>query len=252
MSFNTLGKSLDIIDLLARMKGDLNVVQISQELAMPKSTAYKYLAILKNRGFLEYDGTAKTYSLGFKFLELASMIQSRFHLDKVALPHMKRLSLEINETVILAILKFHQAYCLDRIEGGGGIVFNVLRGSRLPLHCSAAAKVLLAFSDEDIDLLFRKETFKSYTPHTVTDLDLLKKQLQHIREAGYTYADQEMDIGARALAAPIFDDQHNLIGALDVVGPMQRLTEEKIAGLKERVIHYANMIGEEFSGHLRS
>jgi IclR family KDG regulon transcriptional repressor len=252
MSFNTFGKSLDIIDLLARMKGDLNVVQISKELNMPKSTAYKYLAILKDRGFLEYDGTAKTYSLGFKFLELSSIIQSLSRLDKVASPHMKRLSLEINETVILAILKSHKAYCLDRIEGGGGIVFNVLRGSRLPLHCSAAAKVLLAFSDEDIDLIFRNESMKRYTPYTVTDLGLLKDQLQHIREAGYIYANQEMDIGARALAAPIFDNQHNLIGALDVVGPMQRLTDEKITGLMERVIHYANMIGEEFSAYRRS
>jgi DNA-binding IclR family transcriptional regulator len=244
MSFNTLAKSLDIVDLLTRMTGDLNVTEISEQLNMPKSTAYKYLAVLRERGFLEYDSVAKTHSLGFRLLELASLVQSQSRLDKIALPHMKRLYQETKETVILAVLKHHKAYCLERIEGEGGIVFNMRRGSRLPLY-GAAVKVLLAFSGEDIDLLYRNENVNSDTSRTMTDLHALKAQLQDIRKAGYAFADQELHVGIRAVAAPVFDDRDHLAGALDIVGPVHRLTDEKIEDFKEKVIHYAKLISDE-------
>ncbi len=246
MTFNTLSKSLDIIDLLTRRSAEMNVAEISAELGMPKSTTYKYLAILKDRGFLEYDCVTKNYSLGYRFLELGSIVQSRSSLDKIALPFMKRLNLKTNETVILCILKFQKIYCLERIEVEGGLVFHMRRGSRLPLHCGAASKVLLAYSDESLEHLLEEGELKRYTPHTITDLQTLKEELKKIKKAGYAYADQEIDIGARAIAAPIFDAHDKVIGALDIVGPLQRMTDETIAKLIGEVVSYAKMISDEF------
>jgi DNA-binding IclR family transcriptional regulator len=245
MSFNTLAKSLDIIDLLMKTKVNMNVTEISKELKMPKSTTYKYLAILRDKGFLEFDNTAGTYMLGFKFLEFASVVQSQSQLDKIAFPHMKKLYLEVKETIILSVLKFGKAYCLERIEGEGGIVFSMQRGSHLPLHCGASAKVLLAFSDEDVDTLLGEEKLKKYTPYTITDPEVLKKHLQEIKKAGYAFSDQEVDIGARAISAPIFNKQKKLAGALCIVGPVHRFSEERMKVLKKSVIDYAKTISAE-------
>jgi DNA-binding IclR family transcriptional regulator len=245
MSFNTLAKSLDIIDLLMKTKVNMNVNEISQELKMPKSTTYKYLAILRDKGFLEYDNTASTYTLGFKFLELASVVQAQSRFDKIAYPHMKRLYLEAKETIILSVLKFGKSYCLERIEGEGGIVFSMQRGSYLPLHCGASAKVLLAFSDENIDQLLGEEKLKKYTPYTITDPEVLKKHLREIKKAGYAFSDQEVDIGARAISAPIFDRQNKLAGGLCIIGPVHRMSEERMKSLKKTLIDCTNAISAE-------
>ncbi|PKN70808.1 MAG: hypothetical protein CVU54_03995 [Deltaproteobacteria bacterium HGW-Deltaproteobacteria-12] len=245
MSFNTLAKSLDIMDLLMKTKVNMNVTEISKELKMPKSTTYKYLAILRDKGFLEFDNTAGTYMLGFKFLEFASVVQSQSQLDKIAYPHMKKMYMEVKETIILSVLKFGKAYCLERIEGEGGIVFSMQRGSHLPLHCGASAKVLLAFSDEDIDYILGEEKLTKYTPYTITDPEVLKKHLREIKKAGYAFSDQEVDIGARAISAPIFNKQEKLAGALCIVGPVHRFSEERTKVLKKRVIDYAKTISAE-------
>ena len=245
MPFNTLAKSFDIIDLLLKSKVDLSVIEISKELKMPKSTTYKYLAVLRDKGFLEYDSVAGTYLLGFKFLELASVVQAQSRLDKIAYPYMKKLFLETRETIILSVLKFDQAYCLERIEGEGGIVFSMQRGSHLPLHCGASAKVLLAFSDEDIDSLLNAGPLKKYTKYTNIDPIIIKKQLEEIRKLGYAYTDQEVDIGARAIAAPIINRQRKLAGGLCIVGPIQRMSDDRLKTLKKLVMNYAKAISEE-------
>lgn len=245
MSFNTLSKALDIIELLMKTSVPMNIADISEELKMPRSTLYKYMAVLREKGFLEYDNTSGSYNLGLKFLELASVVEEQSALDKIAFPHMKKLYLKERETIILSVLRFGKAYCLERIEGEGGIVFSMQPGSHLPLHCGASAKVLLAFCDENIDQLLGNEELKKYTPYTITDREAIKKQLQEIRRAGYVYTDQEVDIGARAISAPIFNRQRKLAGGLCVAGPLHRISEERIDPLKKKIITCAQAISAE-------
>ena len=252
MSFNTLIKGIDILNLFLRKRASLAAGDISKALKLPKSTTYKYLAVLMEKGLLDRDSATGEYRLGFRLFEYGSLVQAQNPLHKIALPYMRRLSDEVGETVILSVLRNRVAYCLERVESEKGIIFSMQRGAYLPLHSGASAKILLAFlPDEEIDLFLKQVKLARYTKYTITEPRKLKANLREIRELGYAFSDQEVDIGARAISAPIFNYAHQVIGGLSVAGPIQRLDKRKIEKLKSVVVQYARNISRELSGKER-
>lgn len=247
MSFNTFTKAVEILDLFLAKKTTLGANEISDSLGIARSTTYKYLSILKEHRFLDYDAEANKFSLGFKFFEFGALVQSQITIDKIALPVMTKLYEEVQETVILSALVNNKAYCLERVGNESGIVFVMQRGSHLPLHCGASSLVLLAFSDEaDIERILKTTELKKYTANTITDPDRLRNRLAAIRQAGFACSDQEVDIGGRAISAPIFNHLGKIYAGLGVVGPIQRMTDEKIEKIKTLVISYAQEITNKY------
>ena len=243
MSFNTFTKAVEILDFFLAKKTVLSANEISDSLGIARSTTYKYLSILKDRRFLDYDSETSKFSLGFKFFEFGALVQTQITIDKIALPVMTKLHEEVQETVILSALVNNKAYCLERVGNETGIVFVMQRGSHLPLHCGASSLVLLAFSDDKvIDRFLKTAELKKYTVNTITDPKRLKKRLAAIRKAGFACSDQEVDIGGRAVSAPIFNHLGRIYAGLGVVGPMQRLTDARIKKIKDLVIDSAREI----------
>jgi IclR family KDG regulon transcriptional repressor len=243
MSFNTFIKAVEILDLFLARKTALGAVEISESLGIPRSTTYKYLSILKEYRFLDYDSATNKFSLGFKFFEFGALVQSQITIDKIALPVMTKLYEQVKETVILSALIHNKAYCLERVGNESGIVFVMQRGSHLPLHCGASSLVLLAFSEDDfIEQFLQTAELKKYTANTITEPKRLRKRLAAIRKAGYACSDQEVDIGGRAISAPIFNHLGRIHAGLGVVGPIQRMTDEKIDQIKDLVIQYTHEI----------
>ena len=94
-------------------------------------------------------------------------------------------------------------------------------------------------------LITGEKKLEKHTPYTITDREILKKHLQEVRKAGYARSDQEVDIGARAISAPIFDRRKKLAGGLCIAGPVHRLSDERIKTLKKKVIDCAKAISAE-------
>jgi len=243
MSFNTFIKAVEILDLFLAKKTALGATEISESLSIPRSTTYKYLSTLKDHRFLDYDSETNKFFLGFKFFEFGALVQSQITIDKIALPMMTKLHQEVQETVILSALVNDKAYCLERVGNDTGIVFVMQRGSHLPLHCGASSLILLAYlDDEEIDRFLKTAVLKKYTANTITDPELLRKRLAAIREAGFACSDQEVDIGGRAISAPIFNHLGKIYAGLGVVGPMQRMTDERLEKIKVLIMQYAHEI----------
>jgi len=248
MKFNTLNKSIEILDLFLEKRGMLEIAEISSELNMPRSSTYKYLAILREHGFVDHEKKTGLYRLGIKFLQYASLVRSQIRVDTIALPHMKKLSNEVKETVVLSVLLNQVAYCAERVEYESGIVFSMQRGAHLPLYSGASAKVLLAsLPDEEIEALLKETELVAFTQNTITDREELWQNLKEIRRKGYAYSDQEVDIGARGVAAPITNDEFLLTAGLCVIGPIQRMDELKIEKVIKLVLKYAKDISEELT-----
>lgn len=253
MKFNTLNKSVEILDVFLKKHDMLNVAEISNSLKMPRSSIYKYLAALRKHGFVDYEKKTGAYKLGIKFLQYASLVRSQIRIDAVALPYMRKLANEVKETVILSILLNQVAYCVERVGYESGIIFSMQRGAHLPLNSGASAKVLLAsLPDEEIDALLRETKMIAFTPNTITDRQKLKENLMKIRRDGYAYSDQEVDVGARAVAAPILNDELRLIAGLCVAGPVQRMDDLKIKKVTKLVIKYAKDISEDLTKQRKS
>lgn len=241
--FKSLLKAIDILNLLLKERTMLSVPHISAALRIPRSTTYKYLAILREQGLVDYDKKSGRYQLGLRLFEFGSFVKSQIAIDKAALPYMRRLATQVGETAMLTVLGHGAIYCLERVEYEDGIIFSVERGARFPLYSGASAKTFLAFlPDEEIETVLNETKLVKYTDNTITDPQELKRNLMEVRKVGYAYSDQEIHVGARAISAPIFNLEGQVIACLAVAGPVQRMDDKKIEVLKKLVVSYASEI----------
>ncbi|MEK8126553.1 IclR family transcriptional regulator [Paenibacillus filicis] len=224
-------KMLDILDLFSLEHWELSVPQIAVILEQPQSTVYRHLRVLKEKGYV-MEAQAGVYKLGYRFLEKARMIRSQNSLASVALPAMRVLTKETEETAILTIASDLVVICLERVESTMPIKVSAEIGQVLPLHAGASSKPLLAYMPEEtVDLLHSRELLRKFADNTIVDTELLKADLRRIRERGYAVSESEVDEQVLAYGAPIRDADGQVIAVLSIAGPVERLSQKAEAQL---------------------
>lgn len=170
----------------------------------------------------------KNYELGFIFFKLGNIVSLRMKLAEIVSPHMKSMSYQSGETVLLTVISGWEVICLDKVEAQRLIRLSLERGSSLPLHAGASSKILLAYQKKPfIDSLLRNTVLTKFTKNTITDPVQLKRELKTIRAQGFCLSDQEVDWGAKAIAAPIFDHKGEVVAGLTIAGPRERINGKK-------------------------
>ncbi|MCI0182493.1 MAG: IclR family transcriptional regulator [Acidibacillus sp.] len=220
-------RALDIL-LCFGTDRDLGLTEISSRVSLHKSTVHRLLASLEAKGFVERHQQSDRYRLGWGVLELASQMFQSDDLVSRVLPEMTALRDSIGETISLYVRSGIERIRIQAIEGVHPVrrVANI--GKRFPLYVGASGKVLLAFSSDNV--LEELRTLGAFPEEL--DISELKLQCDHIRQVGYAVSIEEREVGAAAVAAPIFDRQHKCIAALSVSGPVDRYTPSE-------VIHFA-------------
>jgi DNA-binding IclR family transcriptional regulator len=146
---------------------------------------------------------------------------------------MKSLASLSGETVLLTVISGWEVICIEKVEATRLIKLSLERGSSLPLHAGASSKILLAYQENSfIDSMFKKTQLTKFTDNTITDPARLKRELKAIVKQGFSFSDQEVDLGARAIGAPLFDHKGKVVGGLTVAGPRERISDRE----KERLI----------------
>jgi DNA-binding IclR family transcriptional regulator len=145
------------------------------------------------------------------------------------------------ETINLAVLlgtEVEQISQIDCTFHMGGVNWGV---SRVPLHCSALGKAFLAYGAQ-----LPEGRLTRLTPRSVTNRAELENQLVTIRERGWAMADSELEIGLIAIAAPIFRESGDMIGALSISGPTMRMTREVTEHYAELLLQETARVSEKF------
>jgi DNA-binding IclR family transcriptional regulator len=234
-----------ILSLFNKQNPNLDADRISQAIDIPKSSVYRYLNTLIQESILEYDPATKKYELGLKILELGATAYHQIELRKIAIPFMEELAKKTIETVYLAALNRDRAICIERIESDHPIRLSINRGESFPLHASATARILMAYlSDEEQDRIIKKG-LKKFTDYTITDPHKLRKNLREIKKLGFAFSDQELDMGAKAVSAPIFDFFGRAIAGLSVAGPVHRFAGKKVAEYRDLVVDCSRKISSK-------
>ena len=148
------------------------------------------------------------------------------------------------------VLDQNKALYIDKVDlhaRQGGLQMVSRLGSRIPLHCTAVGKVLLAYMPEtDAEIIIQNVSSEQRTGNTITDPAELKQHLKMIRARGYAIDDEENEEGVRCVAAPIRNEIGQVIAAMSVSGPSTRITIEKIDdSLKSRVTETAMRISRK-------
>jgi DNA-binding IclR family transcriptional regulator len=126
------------------------------------------------------------------------------------------------------------------------------RGSSLPLHAGASSKILLAFQEERfVDAIVKCGPLTRFTRSTITDPLRLKKELRSIRKQRFSFSDQEVDLGAIAIGAPLRDHRGKVVAGLTVAGPRERIDGKKKDELIEMVKELAQKASHDlgYRGH---
>lgn len=240
---------IQILSLFSMNRTSLSISEIQAELGYPKSTVFRILSTLEKYNYVKKNPDNHRYSLGFQFFRLGSIVQSEFDFRQAALPIMKQLVDETNETVELNIVDGSSRICIEKVDSPLDVRNFVRIGERKPLYLGASGKVLLAFLSKNE----QEKVFEELRSNDI-DIDKLKKELEDIRKNGYKVTKAERVAGSFAIACPIFDYTGEMVAGLTIAGPIQRLTKEHETLLIKKLIVAAKKISEElgyFNGENR-
>jgi DNA-binding IclR family transcriptional regulator len=209
--------------------------ELARETGLNKSTAYRLLSALEREGMLGRAADGESYTLGAEIVVLGGRALRANNLRAVSRSALEQLAEDTRETASLEILSGNEVLVIDEIAGGylmGGVP-NL--GSRWPLHASSTGLAVLAYLPEaDVaDLLPR--ALPRMTPATITGRAALAEELACVRERGYSIADETLEVGLVAIAAPVFNHDGRVLGALSIAGPKLRLTADCLPATGEQV-----------------
>ena len=221
-------KVLKILEALQGNPSGLQLKEIAERTRINKSTAYRFLAHLQGEGYLFRDD-AGAYLIGPKLARMGTGMNREESLRKMSRSVLQKLWEATGETVNLAILDGLQILYLDVIESSHTFRFASQIGARRPLHCTALGKAMLAHMPEnELKELLPALRFERLTQRTFTQPAKFRKELSRTRLQGYALDDEEAVLGARCIAAPVFDVGARVLGGISVSGPLTRITEERI------------------------
>ncbi|CNH98098.1 HTH-type transcriptional repressor AllR [Yersinia intermedia] len=238
-----LDRGLEILQYLAISGGSATVSILSDKLALPLSTTFRLLKVLEKSEFVFQDPQLGWWHIGIQSFTVGSAYMNDLDVVSIAGPYMRRLMRLSGETANLAIRNNMDAVLIRQCECQAMVRMCAPLGSRLPLHASGAGKALLypLAEDERLDLIVNAG-LQSYTPKTITSLNMLEKDLLLARGNGYTVDDEEHALGLNCVASAIFDRNNDVIAAISISGPSSRMSEDRFTELGELVRDVANDI----------
>lgn len=230
-----LGKALDVLFSFDESHPHLTIQEISERIGLPRSTAYRYVRLLVEKGLLEQSPSGHTYRLGLRILELSRLIRQQLDLTALALPVMREIAAAGHETVLLAAPDRDRVICVEQVESPQNLRISFARGTVFPYHASAPSKALLAFQEAQAVERILSGPLARYTENTVTDPERLRQQLAEIRAQGFCVASGELGSAITGnpepitgIAAPILDPRGRAVAAISITAPTYRVTPESL------------------------
>lgn len=253
---SVLSKAFAILEVMRTDESGLTRAQIAHRTGLPMTTAHRLATELRQQGALELTGDGR-YRVGPWLWEMGTLAPHSLTLRDLALPYLQDLYEATHENVQLAVLDGLDALVVERIRGRRSVPIVSRVGSRLPLHPTGVGKVLLAFAQDDLVDRVVARGLVSYTPHTITDPNALRRDLAATRTRGYAVTRDEMTLDTVSVAAPVRGGAADeLVGAVSLVVAARTADVGRLApavrtvamGLSRRVGDRWDLLSEALAG----
>lgn len=243
---------------------EMGVSDLARRLGLHKNNAFRLLATLELSGYIQQTPDTELYHLGPRCLELGHAFARSHTLMSLARPLLDDLASSVGETAHLGVLRGSEVVHLDCVQPEQLVLTGSRVGHRLPAHCTALGKALLAgeFSNESFPSLESpdasgREGLESarvasrapsiaaeisgwkldrFTDATIDDATKLVEELRGVQLRGYATDLEEYSPGLRCVAAPVRDASARVIASLSLSGPSMRLGEEVLHGDAARAV----------------
>jgi DNA-binding IclR family transcriptional regulator len=238
----SVDRALSVLEILAA-SGEAGVTEVAAELGVHKSTAFRLVAALESRGFVEQLADRGKYRLGFGVVRLAGAAAAQLDIAREGRQICEALAADVGETVNIAILDADRAVNVSQARGPASLSTHNWVGQGTPLHATSSGKVLLAHAPDAVrkDVLSRE--LPRFSPFTITDPEALRQDLERTVERGWGSTAEEFEVGLNAVAAPVRGAGGDVVAALSVSGPSFRMGQEDYPRFARRVLAAADELG---------
>jgi IclR family transcriptional regulator, KDG regulon repressor len=229
-SIDAVQRCLHLLRLFGQSPGGLRASEVIKVSGLPTSTVYRFLANLETAGFLVF--SAGRYHLDVACFSMEQSVLSHLCIRRLSQPYLKALNEHTKETVHLLVRQGQSAVYIEKLESLQLPVTVSRIGMSVPLYCTAAGKVLLAYlRTEDLARALRQIEPRCRTSHTITNIQELQKHLERIRKCGHSFDLEENELYVRCVAAPIWDHAGAVNVGLSVSGPSKRMPLSRLRDL---------------------
>jgi DNA-binding IclR family transcriptional regulator len=244
---NQLARALDLLELLAE-RGEMRLSEVTAELGTSRATAFRLLAALQARGYVDHVRDAHTYRLGIAIQALASR-SNVSTVVRLAGPALGELRSSTGETANLAVVNGGRIIYALTLDGRHVPRMPATVGQEAAPHATALGKAIVAaFKDEhQRESVLGPPPYRSYTDRTLVDREALMDDLRATTERGYAVDDNETDVGAVCIAAPILDGEGVPIAAISIAGVPDRLPEESRPLIGRRIRQWCDDISTKLA-----
>ncbi len=243
-SVRAVQRVCDLLDLLQAEPDGVSLIRAAEVTGVPKSSAFRYLATLEARRYVERDPRSGEFRLGLALLPMQAR-QLDVLIRRVR-PHLARLQAEFGETANLGLLDGHLVVYLDIVESDHAMRLAARPGDRDPVHSTGLGKALLATLDDDrVRAILRAAGMKRMTDRTITSQAAFLAALQEIREVGYAVDEAENELGARCVAVALPGGSLPL--AISVAGPAARFEARLVPKVAARLTQVATQLREQLA-----
>lgn len=212
------------------------VGELAVELGLAKSTISRLMTTLASEGFVTRVPNSRKYRLGISILALSGILTSNLEVTKEAAPVVNKLVNDIGETTHLAILDGTDTIYVHKEECTHAVRILTYLGKKNPAYCTSSGKVLLAHSDEKTLEKVIERGLEKRARNTITTEEQLRSELKTIKERGYALSRDEILEGVTSIAAPVRDYTGEVVAAITVVGPNQRISNNRVPVFVKKVI----------------
>lgn len=240
----TVVKALKVLENLVSRESSQSLTEIADQCGISKSNAHRLLGTLEACGYVRRSASSRNYELTLRLWELGQRVYSQVDLRAVAAPYLRKLAVETEETVNLSVLDDNRVLYLDKVDSIHAARTSVSAGDRAPAYCTATGKAMLAHAPDDLVSAIGA-TIEAFTPNTVRSLEELRRQLDEVREKGYSVAHGEWRRGVLGYGTAIRSLSGRVLGAIGVAGPEERLRQSDARRFTDALFATAQEIERE-------
>lgn len=222
-------RALRLLKLFTPERPELKLAEVSAMTGLNKTTTHRLLQALHSESMLDRNPNGGAYRLGPALMALGVQALSSNDLRLRARPLLKQMAKETGETATLEVPVDDKMLILDEVTGSHFVGASGNVGTRWPIHATSTGKVLIAFDEQGATRL--ADNFEALTAKTITERSRLETQLGEIRRRGFAETVDELEDGFSGVAAVVRGGLGQVLGALSICGPTQRLSADRRARL---------------------
>uniref|UniRef100_A6VWV1 Transcriptional regulator IclR n=1 Tax=Marinomonas sp. (strain MWYL1) TaxID=400668 RepID=A6VWV1_MARMS len=221
---SSLDKALSLLQEVCMTPVPLRFAELVEKTDLPKATAHRTLNSLTDKGLVRFDEATQLYHPGYGLLELAHQAWSKIDVRDIAADQMKRLWDETGETIHLAVLDRGDVIYIDKLESQKSLRLFSAVGKKGPAYCTGVGKAMMAFlNDDQLAAAIKEQRFIKHTDTTLINEDMLRDDLNKIRDSKISLDLEEHEEGIQCAASVILNHQNEPIAALSITAPKFRV-----------------------------